>query len=1092
MTSEYRALANSPFTQDWTNTGLITANDDWSGVPSIIGYRGDELTTATGADPQTIAGDGTTVIDVNANQTNPNTFTTGGVAEFEIANPVVALTGSGTADAPFLLIYLNTVGVTNVNVSYNLRDIDGSPDNAIQQVALQYRVGTTGAFTNIPAGYVADATTGPSLATQVTAVNATLPTAAENQSQVQVRIITTNANGNDEWVGVDDISISGTSTGGGGGTPTVSIAALDSTASEAGIEPGTFRITRVSSSTDSALTVNYTVATGTGQASNDGTDYTPTLTGTATISAGASSVDITVTPVDDSAVEKSETVTLSLSDTADYDLFGSSTATVTIADNDIAPGPLRIYNIQGAAQTSPLTGQTVTRVPGIVTAVRSNGFYLQDPNSDGNEATSEGIFVFTRSAPSVSVGNSVLVSGTVAEFTPGGTSTSNLSTTQITSTNIQLTTNLGSISPTIIDAGGRTPPTQVIDNDSFSTFDPAQDGIDFYESLEGMLVQVNNAVVVGPTNDFGEIPVLADNGANAGPRTARGGIVIQPGDFNPERIIIDDAIVASEPTVNVGDTFNGAIAGVIDYSFGNFKLLNTAPLPTPTSGGLAREVTALIGSANQLTMASFNVENLDPGDGSSKFGRLASAIVNNLRSPDIISLEEVQDNNGPTNDSVVDADQTYQTLINAIAAAGGPTYEFRQINPVDDTNGGEPGGNIRVGFLFNPGRVDFVERPGGTSTTSTTVNSSAFGPELSASPGLIQPTDPAFNSSRKPLVGEFLFNGNTVFAIGNHFNSKGGDEPLFGSSQPPALNSEAQRLQQAEIVNNFVESILAVDPNANVAVLGDLNDFQFSQPIATLKGDDLNNLIDTLPLSEQYTYVFEGNSQVLDHILVSDNLYNATPVLDVVHINSEFADQVSDHDPLVSRFNLAVPNGVIWGTTGSDTLSGGNNADTIYGRGGNDSLNGGNGNDLLDGGSGNDILNGGNGNDLLDGGNGNDRLDGGNGNDILLGQVGNDILGGGNGNDRLDGGFGNDSLTGGNGNDTFALAAGNGADTVTDFKDGQDLIRLSALTFGQLTIAQGTGSNSNNTLISLTSNNELLAILSGVQSSTITSADFVI
>lgn len=302
MTSEYRTLVNSPFTQDWTDIGLITADDNWSGVPRIVGYRGDDLATATGADPQTITGDGTPVVDVNANQINPNTFNAGGVAEFEIANPVVALTGSGTADAPFLLIYLNTVGVANVNVSYNLRDLDGSVDNAIQQVALQYRVGTTGAFTNIPAGYVADATTGPSSATQVTPINVTLPTAAENQSQVQLRIITTNAIGNDEWVGLDDISISGTPTGGGGGTPTVSIAALDSTASEAGTDPGTFRITRVSS-TDSALTLSYTVATGTGQASNDGTDYTPTLTGTATISAGASSVDITVTPVDDSAVE---------------------------------------------------------------------------------------------------------------------------------------------------------------------------------------------------------------------------------------------------------------------------------------------------------------------------------------------------------------------------------------------------------------------------------------------------------------------------------------------------------------------------------------------------------------------------------------------------------------------------------------------------------------------------------------------------------------------------------------------------------------------------------------------------------------------
>jgi predicted extracellular nuclease len=180
----------------------------------------------------------------------------------------------------------------------------------------------------------------------------------------------------------------------------------------------------------------------------------------------------------------------------------------------------------------------------------------------------------------------------------------------------------------------------VIDNDSFSVFDPAQDGIDFYESLEGMLVQVNNAVAVGPTNNFGEIPVLADNGVNATGRTDRGGILIQPDDFNPERIIIDDAIISSEPQVNVNDTFNGSITGVIDYSFGNFKLLNTAPLPGVTSGGLTKEVTALTGSANQLTMASFNVENLDPRDVAAKFGDIANAVVTNLKSPDIISLEE--------------------------------------------------------------------------------------------------------------------------------------------------------------------------------------------------------------------------------------------------------------------------------------------------------------------------------------------------------------------------------------------------------------------------------------------------------------------
>ncbi len=209
-------LAQSlPFSQNWTNTGLITIDDDWSGVPGIIGYRGDGLTGATGVNPQTVVAE-SIVVDVNANQTNPNTFATGGVSEFHIANPVVALQGSGTARAPYLQLNLNTTGNSNINVVYNLRDIDGSTDNAIQPVALQFRVGSTGNFTNVPAGFVADATTGPSLATLVTPVNVTLPAAADNRPLVQVRIITTDAVGNDEWVGIDDISV----TGSGGVLPT--------------------------------------------------------------------------------------------------------------------------------------------------------------------------------------------------------------------------------------------------------------------------------------------------------------------------------------------------------------------------------------------------------------------------------------------------------------------------------------------------------------------------------------------------------------------------------------------------------------------------------------------------------------------------------------------------------------------------------------------------------------------------------------------------------------------------------------------------------------------------------------------------------
>jgi hypothetical protein len=211
-----------PLTQNWSNTGLITVDDNWDSVPGIIGYRGDDLTAAIGVDPQTILTDGSlTPVDVNANRNDPDAFLSGGVTEFDTApvtNPVVALNGSGTADAPHLVINLNTSGTTAINVAYNLRDLDASADNSIQPIALQYRVGNTGAFTNLPAGFVPDATTGPSTATLVTPVSVPLPVACENQPLVQIRIMTTNASGNDEWVGIDDINITGT----GGGTTLLS------------------------------------------------------------------------------------------------------------------------------------------------------------------------------------------------------------------------------------------------------------------------------------------------------------------------------------------------------------------------------------------------------------------------------------------------------------------------------------------------------------------------------------------------------------------------------------------------------------------------------------------------------------------------------------------------------------------------------------------------------------------------------------------------------------------------------------------------------------------------------------------------------
>lgn len=592
----------------------------------------------------------------------------------------------------------------------------------------------------------------------------------------------------------------------------------------------------------------------------------------------------------------------------------------------ILPGPvtvqaqvltLEIAQIQGAAHISPHVGEQVETV-GIVIVRRSTSFWIQDPTPDSDPATSEGLLVFVGASHAAVVGDLVRVGGTVTEFRPGGSGgLANLTTTEIASPSVT-TLSIGNPlpAPTVIGTGGRIPPTTVIEDDAAGSvetsgvFDPGSDGIDFYESLEGMRVQLNNAVAVGPRNRFGEIPVLADNGAGASVRTARGGIVIRSGDFNPERIILDDTLLPT-PGMNVGDGFtNPVVVGVMDYSFGNFKLNITSPL-TRVDRGLAREVTD-VPTDHEIAVGTYNVENLDPGDGADEFRRHAEIIVNNLRSPDLLAIEEIQDNDGAANTSVTDASVTWNTLIAAIKSVGGPDYQFRQIDPVDDQDGGQPGGNIRVGFLFRTDRgLEFIDRSGGDATTPTQIVSTPSGPRLSVSPGLIDPSNLAWSTPegvRKPLVGEFRARGKKVFVIANHWKSKTQDNPLFGRFQPPVRSTEAQRRAEAQVVRNFVNELLAIDPNANVIVLGDLNDFQFSDTLTILKdaGDlELHALMETLPESERYSYVFEGNSQTLDHIVVSNNLFaHFSFEYDVVHVNSEFADQASDHEPQVARFDL--------------------------------------------------------------------------------------------------------------------------------------------------------------------------------------------
>jgi predicted extracellular nuclease len=579
------------------------------------------------------------------------------------------------------------------------------------------------------------------------------------------------------------------------------------------------------------------------------------------------------------------------------------------------PG-LRIHDIQGAAHISPQVGKKVLAVPGVVSAVRTTGFYMADPQPDSDPATSEGLLVFTGNAPTVAVGDAVTVTGTVSEFRSGS---GNLTTTEISGNPTVTVVAAGQPvpAPTLVGPGGRTPPGKVIDDDATGdietsgTFQPATDGLDFWESLEGMRIEIDNAAVVGHTNRFSETQVVPQGSTV---RTARGGILLQAGDNNPERIVVAGVpgLPDAPSDLDVGDTLAGPTVGVVDYDFSNFELLLTQPA-TVVRGNLQRETTRTA-TAAELSIATFNVENLDPTDPQDKFDRLADIITHNLAAPDLVALEEVQDNNGATDDGTVTADVTLTKLAAAVTAAGGPTYGWREIDPTNDSDGGELGGNIRVVFFYRTDRgLSFVDRPGGTATAATTV---ALGtdhkPHLSASPGRIDPANTAWNSSRKPLVGEFRWKNQTVFVIANHFNSKLGDQPLEGHLQPPVRSSETQRHQQATLVRSFVGDIESLDRFANVVVLGDLNDFDFSETANILvSGGDLVDLPRTLPLPLRYTYVFDGQSQVLDHILLSAWTARQTSPgfsshydYDVVHVNAEFFDQASDHDPQVVRLKF--------------------------------------------------------------------------------------------------------------------------------------------------------------------------------------------
>jgi predicted extracellular nuclease len=581
------------------------------------------------------------------------------------------------------------------------------------------------------------------------------------------------------------------------------------------------------------------------------------------------------------------------------------------------PGMTTIQDVQGDGFKSTLLGQTVTKVPGVVTAVStgsSRGFWIQEQHPDASRVSaSSGVFVFTSSA-SVSVGDDVLVTGKVNEYYPlssGETlaDTASLSTTEIDPTLVTTVSTGDALPAPVVITPTTVPdlyaPTVSGGNvETLTTVDPTNSALEFWEAHEGMRVEVDNARVLGPGDvQYGEIYVTTKPTQQ---ETPRGGTYIAGYDSVPSGRLLVAPLSGVVPPANVGDVLTGATVGPVDWStFGGYDLAATTTGSWLNDGLTATSATPQ--ASDQLAIATYNVENLAPSDPDSKYAALAKGVVTNLASPDIISVEEIQDNSGATDDGTVAADQTLTKFTAAITAAGGPSYQWTEIDPVNDADGGEPGGNIRVVFLYNPARVSLDSVPGGSTSTGVTVTAAPNGTvDLSASPGLVDPTNAAWTASRKPLAAEFVFQGKKVIVVGNHLVAKLGDQDADGRFQPAARASEVQRDEQATVLNGFVKSVLSVDPDANVVLAGDFNDYQFSPAVTTLtnNGATLTDLIGTLPENQRYTYVFDGISQVLDHIFVTKALSSAGPAAvqyDVIHVNSEFANQASDHDPQVVR-----------------------------------------------------------------------------------------------------------------------------------------------------------------------------------------------
>ena len=585
-------------------------------------------------------------------------------------------------------------------------------------------------------------------------------------------------------------------------------------------------------------------------------------------------------------------------------------ATVPAAQVTAPKEVKNIGEVQGESHQSPLVGKEVVINNVVVTKTdEGKGFYVQDKVSDNNPRTSDAVFVASKEK--VVSGDLLRVQGTVKEgymeeysVKPGQTfkkPAGSLTVTQIINATI---TKLGKAElPKALNISEKMP-KDVVDNTP-TKYNPETEALDYWESLEGMLVEVTKPKVTGPQYK-GDIYVLP--GDYKGQKLNNiGGVNLRPGVQNTEVIPVS---VGNDFVAKAKDYFNDNITGVVTYRNKTYKI-DRATVPELQDGGLKREVSKIYPSEDKLTIASYNIENFSANNSGhdetpeEKVDKIANSFIKEVHSADIITLIEVQDNNGGVNDGTVDGVKSGEKLAQRIKSLGGPDYKYTEIAPVDGKDGGKPGANIRVAYLYNPKRVTLIgKEKGGSEEAARFVNG-----HLEKNPARVDPTSVHFEKVRKSLAAEFEFKGERIVVIANHLKSKLGDDAIYGSNQPSVENTKAKRIEEAKILNAFIKEGLRQNPNLKFVLTGDFNDFEFSDSVKTIVGNELVNLMAEHEQGDRYSYFYRGSNQSLDNILISKNIKDKV-VFSPVHINASFMEEhgrASDHDPVVVQIDFSKP-----------------------------------------------------------------------------------------------------------------------------------------------------------------------------------------